>query len=109
MKINLKRPIGNFEDLNVYQNSYQASIEIMTKIIPKLPIIEKNDLKDQIEKRIIRDCIKKLKHEFLLAEISYFSTSALNGQNISDALRAIGRILLRTPLIDLYEKVIIAK
>ena len=50
MKINLKRPIGNFEDLNVYQNSYQASIEIMTKIIPKLPIIEKNDLKDQMSR-----------------------------------------------------------
>ncbi len=50
MKINVKRPIGNFEDLNVYQNSYQASIEIMTKIIPKLPIIEKNDLKNQMSR-----------------------------------------------------------
>lgn len=77
--------------------------------IPLMILGNKNDLPDQIEKRIIRDCIKKLKHEFLLAEISYFSTSALNGQNISDAFKAIGRILLRTPLIDLYEKVIIAK
>jgi len=78
-------------------------------VIPLMILGNKNDLQDPIEKRIIRDCIKKLKYEFLLAEISYFSTSALNGQNISDAFRAIGRILLRTPLIDLYQNVIIAK
>lgn len=77
--------------------------------IPLMILGNKSDLPNQIEKRIIRDCIKKLKHEFLLAEIAYFSTSALNGQNVSDAFRAIGRILLRTPLIDLYEKEIIAE
>jgi len=47
---NSKRPIRNFEDLDVYQNSYKASLEIMTKVIPKLPIIEKNDLGNQMSR-----------------------------------------------------------
>jgi four helix bundle protein len=40
----------SFKDLIVYQNSYKASIEVMTKIVPKLPDEEKYDLKDQLRR-----------------------------------------------------------
>lgn len=45
-----KKPIKSFRDLLVYNNTYKASIEVMTKIIPKLPDSEKFDLKDQLSR-----------------------------------------------------------
>jgi four helix bundle protein len=43
-----KKPITSFRDLDVYQNSYRACIEVMTKIVPNLPESEKFDLKKQL-------------------------------------------------------------
>ncbi len=43
-----ENPIKSFRDLEVYQNSYSACIEVMTKIIPGLPDSEKFDLKKQL-------------------------------------------------------------
>lgn len=43
-----RKRIASFRDLEVYQNTYRACIEVMTKIIPKLPESEKYDLKDQL-------------------------------------------------------------
>jgi len=45
-----KKPIRSFRDLEVYQNTYRASVVVMTKIIPKLPDSEKYDLKDQLSR-----------------------------------------------------------
>lgn len=45
-----KKPIRSFRDLNVYNSTYQTSIIVMTKIIPKLPDSEKFDLKDQLSR-----------------------------------------------------------
>ena len=45
-----KNPIRSFRDLEVYQNTYKASILVMTKILPKLPESEKFDLKDQLSR-----------------------------------------------------------
>lgn len=42
-----KKPITSFRDLQVYQNSYQCMLQVMKRIIPKLPDSEKYDLKDQ--------------------------------------------------------------
>ena len=42
--------IVSFNDLLVYQNTYEASIEVMKKIVPKLPDVEKHDLKDQLRR-----------------------------------------------------------
>jgi len=39
-----KKSITSFKDLEVYQNSYKACIEVMTQIIPNLPESEKFDL-----------------------------------------------------------------
>lgn len=45
-----KKKIVSFHDLEVYQNSYKASIIVMTKIVPNLPDSEKYDLKDQLSR-----------------------------------------------------------
>ena len=45
-----KKTIASFNDLEVYRNTYEASIIVMTKIAPKLPDIEKYDLKDQLSR-----------------------------------------------------------
>lgn len=42
--------IVSFNDLIVYNNTYKASIDVMTKIIPMLPDSEKYDLKDQLSR-----------------------------------------------------------
>ena len=44
----IKKPIRSFRDLDVYQNTYRAAIEVMTKIIQALPDNERYDLKDQL-------------------------------------------------------------
>jgi four helix bundle protein len=45
--MNNRKPIRSFRDLEVYQNSYGASIEVITKVVPKLPKEEQNDLASQ--------------------------------------------------------------
>jgi four helix bundle protein len=46
----MKNPIRSFRDLEVYQNSYSASIEVISKIVPKLPKCEQDDLSDQMRR-----------------------------------------------------------
>lgn len=45
-----QKSIKSFRDLEVYQNTYKASILVMTRIVPKLPDSEKYDLKDQLSR-----------------------------------------------------------
>lgn len=45
-----KRKIISFRDLEVYRRTYETSVEIMIKILPKLPDIEKFDLKSQLSR-----------------------------------------------------------
>ncbi len=42
------KKIKSFRDLDVYQRTYKAGVEVMKKMIPKLPDSEKYDLKDQL-------------------------------------------------------------
>ena len=46
----MRNPIRSFRDLEVYQNSYSASIEVISKIIPNLPKYEQDDLADQMRR-----------------------------------------------------------
>ncbi len=46
----MKTPIRSFTDLEVYQNTYSASIEVISKIVPNLPRTEQNDLADQLRR-----------------------------------------------------------
>ncbi len=48
--MNNRKPIRSFRDLEVYQNSYGASIEVITKVVPKLPKEEQNDLASQLRR-----------------------------------------------------------
>jgi four helix bundle protein len=50
MNSEMKKPIRSFRDLEVYQNSYSASIEVVSKIVPKLPKFEQDDLADQLRR-----------------------------------------------------------
>ncbi len=43
-----QKPLTSFRDLEVYQNSYAACVDVMTKILPNLPDSEKFDLKKQL-------------------------------------------------------------
>ena len=45
-----KRRITSFQDLEVYQNSYGAMLNVVEHIIPKLPEKEKYDLIDQLNR-----------------------------------------------------------
>jgi four helix bundle protein len=45
-----KKRITSFQDLEVYQNSYAAMLIVMKEIVPKLPDIEKYDLRDQLSR-----------------------------------------------------------
>jgi four helix bundle protein len=47
-----EKSITSFRDLQVYQNSYSACIEVMTKIISSLPESEKFDLKKQLNSSV---------------------------------------------------------
>lgn len=70
-----KRPIASFRDLEVYQNSYRACIEVMTKIISNLPDSEKYDLKDQLSRsvkaipRLIAEGVRKKASETRISKI----------------------------------------
>jgi four helix bundle protein len=46
------KSITSFRDLDVYQNSYKACIEVMKRIIPNLPDSEKFDLKHQLSSSV---------------------------------------------------------
>jgi four helix bundle protein len=46
------KSIASFRDLQVYQKSYVACIEVMSKIIPNLPDSEKFDLKKRLSSSV---------------------------------------------------------
>ncbi len=45
-----KKPIRSFHDLEVYQDAYQAMLDVFKHILPNLPSEEKYDLKDQLRR-----------------------------------------------------------
>jgi len=49
---NKRRPIKSYRDLDVYQNTYEASIIVLTEIVPKLPKEEQYDLADQLRRSV---------------------------------------------------------
>ncbi len=50
-----ERVIRSYKDLDVYQRTLEAAKEILTKLIPRLPVSEKFDLADQL-----RRCCKSI-------------------------------------------------
>ena len=50
MPVDNKKTIRSFRDLDVYNGSYEASIIVLTKVVPKLPKEERFDLADQLRR-----------------------------------------------------------
>jgi hypothetical protein len=48
----MKKTITSFRDLEVYQNTYKACVEVMKRVIPGIPDIERNDLKNQLRRSV---------------------------------------------------------
>jgi len=46
------KKIASFRDLEVYRGTYQGCIEVMMKIIPKIPDVERSDLKSQLRRSV---------------------------------------------------------
>ena len=46
----MRKRIKSFTDLEVYQNTYSASVTVLTKILLKLPKHEQFDLVDQLRR-----------------------------------------------------------
>jgi len=46
----IQKRICGFWDLEVYQNSYKAMIIVIKEVVPKLPVEERYDLKDQLRR-----------------------------------------------------------
>ncbi len=49
-KDNRRHPIRSFMDLEVYQTSYQASLEVIKTVLPCIPAEETDDLRDQLRR-----------------------------------------------------------
>lgn len=47
-----QKRIKSFRDLEVYQITYKACIRMMTQFLPRLPDLEKYDLKDQLSRSV---------------------------------------------------------
>lgn len=111
--MNNYKPIKSFRDLEVYQNTYKASILVMTRIIPKLPDSEKYDLKDQLSRcckaipRLIAEGYAK-KHQksgfqkYIDDAMSECNETIVCLEHVKDIYKI--EIDLCEELIDLYDK-----
>ena len=64
MEVGKRGPIRSYRDLEVYQITYAAAIEILVKVLPKLPKEEKFDLVDQLRRSCkfvsMQGCVSRL-------------------------------------------------
>ena len=110
-----KKRIASFRDLEVFQNTYTACIEVMKEIIPKLPESEKYDLKSQLSRsckatpRLIVEGYAK-RHQKMgfqkylddgMAECNETIVSLSQARDIYDHLIDV---TLCDSLIDIYDK-----
>lgn len=108
-----RKPIKSFRDLEVYQNSYKASVIVATKLLPKLPDSEKFDLKDQLSRstkavpRLIAEGYAKKHQKFgfqkYIDDAMAESNETIVGlEHVKDIYKI--EVELCNELIDLYDK-----
>jgi four helix bundle protein len=109
----VKKPIKSFYDLNVYQSAYEASIIVLTKIIPKLPKEEQFDLTSQLRRsakaipRLIAEAYSK-RHQkrgfqgLIDDAMQESNETMVSSSHVKDAYRI--EVNLCEKLIDLYDK-----
>ena len=110
---NAKRPIRSFYDLNVYQSTYDTSIIVLTKIIPKLPKEERYDLTQQLRRsvkavpRLIAEAYSK-RHQkrgfqaLIDDAMEESNETIVSLSHVKDAYKI--EVDLCTKLIDIYDK-----
>ena len=113
MEQNTKNKIKSFRDLEVYQNSYQSSVVIATRILPKIPQNEKYDLTDQLSRsskavpRLIAEGFAK-KHQkfgfqkYLDDAMAECNETIVSLEHVKDIYKL--EIDLCNQLIDAYDK-----
>ena len=113
--MNLKSAIKSFTDLEVYQNSYTASIEVITKVVPKLPKEEQYDLANQLRRsakaipRLIAEGYSK-KHQnkgfqkYLDDAMAESNEMIVSLSHVRDLYSTYVDPKLYEKLIDLYDK-----
>jgi four helix bundle protein len=111
----MKTPIRSFMDLEVYQNTYSASIEVISKIVPNLPRTEQNDLADQLRRsakaipRLISEGYSK-KHQkkgfqkYLDDAMAESNEMIVSLSHVRDLYSGCVDPKLCANLIDLYDK-----
>ncbi len=108
-----KTIIKSFRDLEVYQNSYDASIMMATRILPKLPESEKYDLKDQLSRsskavpRLIAEGFAKKHQKFWFQKylddaMAECNETIVSLEHVKDIYKL--EIDLCNQLIDVYDK-----
>ena len=111
-----KARVTSFENLEVFRNTYRASIQIMSHVIPKLPESERYDLKQQLSRsckavpRLIAEGFAK-RHQrngfqkYLYDAIGECNESLVSLAHCRDLYGLlVGDENLLHSLIDLYDK-----
>ena len=113
--MNKKKRIASFHDLEVYQNTYRACIDVMKEIIPKLPESEKYDLKNQFARsckaipRLIAEGYAK-RHQksgfqkYLDDSMAECNETIVSLSQARDIYEKFIDISLCNSLIDIYDK-----
>ena len=110
-----RKPIRSFRDLEVYQNTYAASTEVITKIVPKLPREERHDLADQLRRsskavpRLIAEGYSK-KHQkkgfqkYLDDAMTESNEMIVSLSHVRDLYSSYVDSVLSEKMIDIYDK-----
>ena len=113
MEKNNKKTIKSFRDLEVYQNTYGASVIIATRLLPKLPESEKYDLRDQLSRsskavpRLIAEGFAK-KHQksgfqkYLDDAMAECNETIVGLEHVKDIYKI--EVALCNRLVDIYDK-----
>jgi len=113
--MNVRKPIRSFRDLEVYQNTYAASIEVITKVAPKLPKEEQYDLTDHLRRsskaipRLIAEGYskkhqKKGFHKYLDDALAESNEMIVCLSHVRDLYSKYVDPKLSERLIDIYDK-----
>lgn len=113
--MNNRKPIRSFRDLEVYQSTYIASIEVNTKVVLKLPKEEQYDLTDQVRRaskaipRLIAEGYSK-KHQkkgfqkYLDDALAESNEMIVSLSHVRDLYAGYVDPKLSEELIDIYDK-----
>lgn len=110
-----RKPIRSFLDLEAYQNTYNASLIVIKKIIPRIPNEEKYDLADQLRRsskavpRLIAEGYSKKHHKkyfqkYLDDAIGESNETIVSLSHARDLYGQHLNIDLCNSLIDIYDK-----